>query len=135
MMTQKILLAGVVLVTAGLTLGATSARLGAAPPPDVEKGKAAYDQCAACHTIDGGESDGPTLKGVFGRKAASLEAFRYSAAMKRSDIVWNAETLDRFLADPQDTVPGNKMAFSGILVQADRDDLIAYIQSATKPKD
>ena len=59
-----------------------------------------------------GKDDGPTLKGVIGRKAGSLEDFRYSAAMKRSDVTWDSATLDKYITDPQAFIPGNRMAFA-----------------------
>ena len=100
---------------------------------DVEKGKALFEQCAACHSVDGsGDLDGPSLKGVIGRKAGSLEDYRYSAAMKRSDVTWDATTLDKYLTDPQAFIPGNRMAFAGIVDKSERDDLIAYLTVATK---
>jgi len=100
---------------------------------DVEKGKGVFEQCAACHSLDGtGDYDGPTLKGVIGRKAGSLEDYRYSAAMKRSDVVWDAATVDQYVADPQAFIPGNRMAFAGISDKTQRDDLIAFLAVATK---
>jgi Cytochrome c2 len=100
---------------------------------DVERGKAIFEQCAACHSLDGsGDYDGPTLKAVIGRKAGSLEEYRYSAAMKRSDVVWDAVTLDQYVADPQALIPGNRMAFAGIADKGERDDLIAFLTIATK---
>jgi cytochrome c2 len=100
---------------------------------DVERGKAVFEQCAACHSLDGaGDYDGPTLKGIIGRKAGSLEDYRYSAAMKRSDVVWDAGTLDQYVADPQALIPGNRMAFAGINDKTQRDDLIAFLAVATK---
>ena len=100
---------------------------------DPDKGKAVFDQCAACHSLgEAGDYDGPMLKGVIGRKAGSLEDYRYSAAMKRSDVTWSAETLDRYLTDPQAFIPGNRMAFAGIPDKTQRDDLIAYIAVAAK---
>jgi cytochrome c len=100
---------------------------------DVEKGKIVFEQCAACHSLgEPGDYDGPTLMGVIGRKAGSLEDYRYSAAMKRSDVTWDAATLDKYIADPQAFIPGNRMAFAGISDKAERDDLIAYLVIATK---
>lgn len=100
---------------------------------DIDKGKVAFEQCAACHSLDGsGNDDGPTLKGVIGRKAGSLEDFRYSAAMKRSDVTWDAATLDKYIADPQAFIPGNRMAFAGIAEGSQREDLIAYLAVATR---
>lgn len=100
---------------------------------DPDKGKAAFEQCAACHSLgEAGEFDGPTLKGVIGRKAGSLDDYRYSAAMKRSDVTWDEASLDKYIADPQTFIPGNRMAFAGISDKAQRDDLIAYIAVAAK---
>jgi cytochrome c2 len=100
---------------------------------DVEKGKAVFEQCAACHSLDGsGDFDGPSLKGVIGRTAGSLEDYRYSAAMKRSGVTWDTATLDQYVADPQAFIPGNRMAFAGIPDKTQRDDLIAYLTVATK---
>ena len=104
-------------------------------PTPVERGKAVFEKCAACHALDDTNGDGPALKGVFGRKAGSRDDFRYSAAMTRSGIVWTAETLDAYLADPQGYVRGNRMSFAGIGDKSDRDDLIAYLQLATKQKE
>jgi cytochrome c len=100
---------------------------------DADKGKMVFEQCAACHSLgEAGDYDGPTLKGVIGRKAGSLEDYRYSAAMKRSDVTWDATTLDKYVADPQAFIPGNRMAFAGIADQAQREDLIEYLTIATK---
>jgi cytochrome c len=100
---------------------------------DPEKGKAVFEQCAACHSLgDPGDYDGPTLNGVIGRKAGSLEEYRYSAAMKRSDVTWDPTTLDKYVTDPQAFIPGNRMAFGGISDKAQRDDLIAYLSIATR---
>lgn len=102
---------------------------------DVDKGKAVFEQCAACHSLDGsGDYDGPTLKGVMGRKAGALEEYRYSAAMKRSDVTWDATTLDKYVTDPQAFIPGNRMAFAGIADKGERDDLIAFLTIATDAK-
>jgi cytochrome c len=100
---------------------------------DADRGKLIFEQCAACHSLDGsGDFDGPTLKGVIGRKAGSLDDYRYSAAMKRSDVTWDAAALDQYVADPQAFIPGNRMAFAGIGDKVQRDDLIAYLAMATK---
>ena len=100
---------------------------------DPEKGKAVFEQCAACHSLgEPGDFDGPSLKGVIGRKAGSLEDYRYSAAMKRSDVTWDAGTLDKYVTDPQAFIPGNRMAFAGITDKTQREDLIAYLSVATR---
>lgn len=100
---------------------------------DPDKGKAVFEKCAACHSLDEDTmKDGPSLKAVFGRKAGTREDYRYSAAMKRSDITWTAETLDAYIADPQGYIRGNRMAFAGVPDKQDRDDLIAFLEQATK---
>jgi len=100
---------------------------------DPEKGKVVFERCAPCHSLgDSGDYDGPILKGVIGRKAGSLEDYRYSAAMKRSDVMWDATTLDKYVTDPQAFIPGNRMAFAGISDKAERDDLIAYLAVAAR---
>ena len=117
-------------VAAAVLAVASAARVQAADP---DKGKAVFDQCAACHSLgDPGDFEGPLLKGVFGRKAGSLEDYRYSAAMKRSGVTWDAASLDAYITDPQAFIPGNRMAFAGIADKAQRDDLIAYLAVASK---
>ena len=115
---------------AALTIAGAQISVRAADP---ERGKAAFDKCAACHGLgDERDSDGPTLKDVMGRKAGSLENYRYSAAMKRSDVTWTPPTLDTFIADPQGFIKGNRMAFAGITNPAERADLIAYLEQTTE---
>jgi cytochrome c len=97
------------------------------------KGKAVFETCAACHSLEAGQQEvGPTLHGLFGRKSAS-EEFKYSPAMRRSNITWTPELLDTYLADPQGGVfRGNRMPFSGLPDAQARADLIAYLKEATK---
>ena len=100
---------------------------------DAVRGEAKFQDCAACHKLEAGANNvGPSLHGVFTRKAGELADFRYSPAIKRSGIVWTPETLDKFIADPQAMVPGNRMPYAGMASAADRADLIAYLQQATK---
>jgi cytochrome c len=95
----------------------------------VADGKTAFVTCAACHHVEGTEALGPHLNGVVGRKAGSVPSFNYSPAMKRADIVWDAKTLDNFLANPQQAVPGNRMPFSGLSDATARMDIVAYLAS------
>ena len=96
---------------------------------DAARGEKKFEECAACHKVERSEdSVGPDLHGVFGRKAGTLADFRYSPALKRSGLTWTPETLDAFLADPQKTVPANRMPFAGMPDPADRADLIAYLR-------
>ena len=74
---------------------------------------------------------GPRHRGVFGRKAASLPDYDYSDALKSANIVWNEETLDKWLTDPQAVAPGAKMFFHLDNPQ-DRADVIAYLKERAK---
>jgi cytochrome c len=100
---------------------------------DAARGEAKFQDCAACHKLEAGANNlGPSLHGIFERKAGELADFRYSPAIKRSGIAWTPETLEKFIADPQAMVPGNRMPYAGMASAADRADLIAYLQKATK---
>jgi cytochrome c len=100
---------------------------------DPARGEQRFVDCAACHAPQPGVANvGPSLQGVFGRKAATLADFRYSPALKRSGITWTPETLDTFLADPQKAVPNNRMPYAGMPDAADRADLIAFLLKAAK---
>lgn len=100
---------------------------------DAARGEQRFGDCAACHaTAPGSTGVGPSLHGVFDRKAGGLDDFRYSPAMKRSGIVWTPQTLDAFLADPQKAVPANRMPYAGMMEAGDRADLIAYLKKATQ---
>jgi cytochrome c2 len=100
---------------------------------DAARGKKLYEECAACHAMEPGVNGvGPSLYGLFGRKAGEAPDFRYSPALKRSGITWGPRTLDAYLADPQKEVPANRMPYAGMPDARDRADLIAYLQSALK---
>jgi cytochrome c len=88
-----------------------------------------FSQCEVCHSVDGINGTGPTLKGVIGRQSGTVPGFRYSRAMKNTGITWDEKSLDRYLADPQELVPGNVMPFSGIADSAQRAALIAYLKT------
>jgi cytochrome c len=100
---------------------------------DAAKGQRLFQACAACHSIEPGRHlTGPSLAGVVGKKAGTAEGFRrYSDALKSADLVWNEGTLDAWLADPAALVPGNLMTFPGIKDPAARQDLIAYLKTAS----
>ncbi|MSO30171.1 MAG: c-type cytochrome [Acidobacteria bacterium] len=100
---------------------------------DAARGEKHFEECASCHSVAAGEHGvGPSLHGIINRKAASIDDFRYSPAMRKSDVTWTAETLETFIADPQKLVPANRMAYAGLTDAAQRADLIAYLQQATK---
>ncbi len=124
---SKALLAHLIVLTAGFT----SVRAA-----DIKNGKVVFEKCAACHSLEAGKNDiGPSLAGIFGRKAASLENFRYSNAMKQSNVTWDERTLAAFIEDPQAFIPGNRMPFDGLKDKQDRDDLLAYLKLATTKPD
>jgi cytochrome c len=120
-------------LAAAALFAAAATKTTAGTSGDPDKGKEIFEKCAACHAFDDEKSDGPSLKGIFGRKAGSLEDYRYSTAMLRSGIVWDAATLDAYVANPQGFVKGNRMAFAGIADKQEREDLIAYLERATRP--
>jgi cytochrome c len=100
---------------------------------DAARGEKKFGDCAACHKLEAGANNvGPSLHGLFTRKAGEIADFRYSPAIKRSGIIWSPETLDKFITDPQSLVPGNRMPYAGMAAAADRADLIAYLANATK---
>ena len=93
---------------------------------DANHGKELFLACSACHT-EKADALGPSLKNVVGRKAGSLEDFRYSAAMKRANFNWSEANLREYLTDPQAKVKGNRMPFSGMPNANDVNDVIAYL--------
>lgn len=96
------------------------------PPGDVVRGAALYQsECTACHAVDANKI-GPAHRGVFGRRVGSLPGYRYSAELAQSRLRWTPQTLNRWLEDPEELVPGQRMGFQVDGVQ-DRADLIAYL--------
>ena len=119
--------------TTPLILFAIGATAHAADPATAAAGKAFFSQtCMQCHTADpseGGGEIGPSLVGLIGRVAGVGDTrFLYSPALKDSKLVWNAQTLDRFLTDPAIAVPGTTMPIP-VPEKKDRDNLICYFQS------
>jgi nitrite reductase (NO-forming) len=105
---------------------ATPAR--AAAPGDTTAGRAVFRKCQLCHSLEPGNTlQGPSLAGIVGRKSAAQANFAYSEAMKQAGLTWDAATLESYLADPQKTVPGNRMPFPGLKSQHDRDDVVAFL--------
>ncbi len=96
---------------------------------DAGAGKAAFLPCAVCHSVDGSNGTGPSLQGIAGRRAGTLAGFVYSRAMKASTMVWNAQTLDAFLADPQSMLPDNLMPHLGMPDASQRADLVFYLMN------
>ncbi|MGE5768413.1 MAG: c-type cytochrome [Bacteroidota bacterium] len=98
------------------------------------RGAELFRKCAACHSVtaDGGNRAGPTLYGVFGRRAGTLEGYNYSQALRHSEVVWSEETIDRLFAlGPDEYTPGSKMPLQRMPSAEDREDLIAYLKAIT----
>ncbi len=89
--------------------------------------------CQACHTLGEGQAEllGPNLFGVFGRVSAGMEDYEYSPVLRAADIVWTPAALDAWLANPDEFLPGNDMAFAGYSAATDRRDLIAFLLHKT----
>ena len=106
---------------------------GNASAADAAKGKKVYNKCKACHALKAGKNKvGPTLHGLFGRKAATVPNFKYSKAMKTSGVTWDEESLRAYLKKPRKFIKGTRMAFAGIKKEKQMDNLVAYLKEATK---
>ena len=121
----------------GLLLAACGeAAIGATAPADqaaLRHGEEVYGRCLACHAIEANRT-GPQHCGLFDRKAGTAPGFDgYSPAMRASGIVWDAKTLDRFLANPLAVVPKTYMTYAGVTEAGDRAALIAWLAQATRP--
>ena len=115
-------------VIAGLLLaGSTTAALAADPAAGEKLFKT---QCGICHAVAAGENRiGPTLFGVVGRRAGSVPGFNYTADHKKLDITWDAAILDKYLTNPRAMVPDTSMVYAGLKNDAERADLIAYLET------
>lgn len=101
----------------------------------VERGRIQFARkCSVCHTLtpDGANRAGPTLHKIFGRRIATQAGYRFSEPLKELDIVWTPETLSRlFEIGPDKFTPGSKMPLQIMSKSSDRDDLVAYLKTAT----
>ena len=97
-----------------------------------ERGASVYRACAACHSLEKGmHLTGPSLANLWGKKAASIDAFpRYSKALKAQAFLWEETTLNAWLANPEKFVEGSQMTFRGIKDDKTRQDLIAFLRLA-----
>jgi cytochrome c len=97
---------------------------------DVEKGATLFKQCAVCHKIGPGATNGvgPELNGLDGRHSGSVANYSYSDANKNSGIVWNEGTFKEYIKDPKAKIPGTKMIFAGIKNEQSAKDLWAYLK-------
>jgi cytochrome c len=103
-----------------------------AAPEESEDGKVAFNNaCRTCHSFKPDDNRlGPTLHGIVGRKAGSVEGFAFSPSMKGSGITWDDANLDKFIANPNQVVSGNKMQpFGGIADAGERKKIVDYLKT------
>jgi cytochrome c len=119
------MLATGILVLGAVLIAVTLPSAGSAK--DATSGKELFEKrCSGCHSPDR-DMEGPHLGGVYGRRSGTIPAFPYSDALKKAQITWNADTLDRWLTDPEQLVPNTDMAFR--VEKADeRTEIIRYLQ-------
>jgi len=112
---------------AGLMLAGSAT---AAPAADPAAGQQFFKaQCGICHSVAAGVNGiGPTLFGVVGRLAGSVPGFQYTPEHKKLGVTWDASTLDKYLTNPRAMVPDTTMIYAGLKDDADRADLIAYLE-------
>ncbi len=129
---MRTILLTLVIVAAGTLASPVDA---AAAAGDPERGAKAFGFCAACHSLKPDlNMTGPSLAGVWDRKAGSLASFeRYSPALKAADITWNEQTLDAWLKSPAELVPHNRMTVQGIDDARNRADIVAFLKAASAP--
>lgn len=97
---------------------------------DADAGKKVFNKCKACHTLEEGKNKvGPSLFGVIGRPAGSIEGFKYSSAMKESGLTWDEATIAEFLKKPKAMVDKTKMSFAGLKKEEDIANVIAYLKA------
>jgi cytochrome c len=112
----------------GLLVVSSPSLLGQGQPN--ANGKELFERrCGGCHALDR-EKEGPRLGGVYGRMAGSVDSFEYSAALKKSRIIWNDESLEKWLTDPEQLVPNNNMDFH-LEKASERHDIIAYLKKSS----
>ena len=104
---------------------------------DAENGAELYKRCRACHDVGDAAKNkvGPILNGIIGRKAGTIEGFKYSDANLKAGAdgwVWTEEKMSEYLLNPRAAMPGNRMAYAGLKDEADRKDLIAYLKTFSK---
>jgi cytochrome c len=116
-------------VLAAFIVGGVCAITAPSMAQDAAAGKAVFQsQCSICHSVQQGRNlIGPSLFGLFGRKAGQVPGFHYSEANKASDLTWNATTLDPYLTSPSTVIPHTIMSYPGLKDAKKRADLIAYL--------
>ena len=107
----------------------TAATGAGADTAETHAGKKQFNKCAACHSLEAGTHlQGPSLSGLFGRKAGSAKGFVFSPALEQADFIWTDETLSAFLKSPMEYIPGNSMPFGGLKKSDQLEDLIEYLK-------
>jgi len=97
---------------------------------DAANGETVFAQCMTCHVLEEGVNRvGPSLAGIIGRAAGTVEGYNYTPANANSGITWTPEKMFQYLENPARVVPGTKMAFAGLPEGQDRADVIAYLQA------
>jgi cytochrome c len=125
----------ILLVAIATLLLAASPFRAVAQQGNAANGEHMYRACAACHSVEPDRNmTGPSLAELWNRKSGGLPSFpRYSPALKSAGIIWNDDTLNEWIRDPQHFIPGNTMTFPGIKEPRQRADLLAYLKDANKP--
>jgi len=116
----------------GLPLAAASVLLASAAAAQDDAGQLMFNNaCRTCHVVKEGDNRlGPNLYKIVGRLAGSVDNYGYSSALDNADFVWDEETLDRFIANPDQAVPGNNMKpFGGIASREDRAKIIGFLRA------
>ncbi len=134
----------IALFAVGLAVAAGGMTAPAWAEGDAARGKKVFNKCKACHKLAAGKKAiGPSLNGLFGRKAGTYKGYRFSKDLKAAGaagLVWNKKTVAEFLSNPKGFIGTKigkkkgriKMAFAGVKKAKDRDNLIAYLEKATK---
>ena len=105
---------------------------GSAAAGDAAAGEKVFKKCKTCHTMEAGKNKvGPSLAGIFGKPAGSVEGYKYSKAMLDSGITWDEGNLDVYLLKPKDLIQGTKMAFPGLKKEEDRANVIEYLKQGS----
>lgn len=99
-----------------------------------ERGQKVFAKCQSCHTLDnsGAHLAGPNLYGILGQHAGTVEGYQYSRGLRKSNLVWDNQTLHKFLESPQIIVPRTKMAFAGLKQVEDRKAVICHLRQMSK---
>ncbi|ADE38985.1 c-type cytochrome [Candidatus Puniceispirillum marinum] len=97
---------------------------------DVANGEKVFKRCKACHYADKEKNKtGPHLVNIIGRKAGSIEGYKYSKAMRESGLIWDEATLTAYLKAPKKFLKGTKMVFAGLKKESDIQNVIAYLKT------